>query len=441
MFDRYATPEMRALWAPQTRFGLWLEIELLAAEAQANLEIIPAAAAEQLRREARVGTPDRIAEIERTETQHDVVAFLRSVAEETGAVARFLHRGLGSSDVVDTAQSILLVRAADLIDADLDDLRAALRDLALRHRDTAMAGRTHGVLAEPITFGLKAALWYSEARRGQERLRRAREGVRVGKLSGEVGNYAHLDPRVEAHVCAALGLVPAPVSSQVLQRDRHAEFLCALAVLGGTLERIATDIRTLQRTEIREAEEPFRGGQTGSSAMPHKRNPILCERICGLARIVRGHALAAMENQALWGERDISHSSAERIAFPQATTLIHYMTRLLAGVIRGLRVYPEAMRRNLWRYGGIVFSHAVLLALLEKGLPRDEAYAAVQSVALEALDANGDFRALIAARGWLAPARLEQCFDLTPYLRHVPMIIDRVLVGEAAPDHQPVGGR
>src|SRR3990172_5319347 len=429
---------MRALWAPQTRFGLWLEIE-------------------------------------RTETQLDVVAFLRSVAEETGAVARFLHRGLGSSDVVDTAQSILLVRAADLIDAALDDLRAALRDLALRHRDTAMAGRTHGVLAEPITFGLKAALWYSEARRGQERvrrgggggggggapmrlgvkaalwysearrgqerLRRAREGVRVGKLSGEVGNYAHLDPRVEAHVCAALGLVPAPVSSQVLQRDRHAEFLCALAVLGGTLERIATDIRTLQRTEIREAEEPFRGGQTGSSAMPHKRNPILCERICGLARIVRGHALAAMENQALWGERDISHSSAERIAFPQATTLIHYMTRLLAGVIRGLRVYPEAMRRNLWRYGGIVFSHAVLLALLEKGLPRDEAYAAVQSVALEALDADGDFRALIAARGWLAPARLEQCFDLTPYLRHVPMIIDRVLVGEAARSEEPVGGR
>ena len=356
MFDRYATPEMRALWAPQTRFGLWLEIELLAAEAQANLEIIPAAAAEQLRREARVGTPDRIAEIERTETQHDVVAFLRSVAEETGAVARFLHRGLGSSDVVDTAQSILLGRAAQLLDA-------------------------------------------------------------------------------------ALGLVPAPVSSQVLQRDRHAEFLCALAVLGGTLERIATDIRTLQRTEIREAEEPFRGGQTGSSAMPHKRNPILCERICGLARIVRGHALAAMENQALWGERDISHSSAERIALPQATTLIHYMTRLLADVVRGLRVYPEAMRRNLWRYGGIVFSHAVLLALLEKGLPRDEAYAAVQSVALEALDADGDFRALIAARGWLAPARLEQCFDLTPYLRHVPMIIDRVLVGEAAPDHQPVGGR
>ncbi len=441
MFERYATPEMSALWAPRQRFALWLEIELLAAEAQANLGIIPAAAAEQLRREARAGTPERIAEIERSETQHDVVAFLRSVAEETGEVARFLHRGLGSSDVVDTAQSVLLVRAADLIDAAIDDLCAALRDLALRHRETVMAGRTHGVLAEPITFGLKVALWYSEVRRGQERLRRGREGVRVGKLSGEVGNYAHLDPRVEAHVCTALGLVPAPVSSQILQRDQHAEYVGALAILGGTLERIATDIRTLQRTEIREVEEPFRGGQTGSSAMPHKRNPILCERVCGLARIVRGHAVAALENEALWGERDISHSSAERIVFPQATTLIHYMTRTLAGVTRGLRVYPEAMRRNLWRYGGVVFSHAVFLALLEQGLLREEAYAAVQSAAMEALETDGDFHAFVAARGVLDPARLEQCFDLAPYLRHVPMIIDRVLSAHPAEARQPVSGR
>jgi len=440
VLDRYSTPQMQALWAPENRFALWLEIELLAAEAQAALGQIPAEAAQRLRREARVGSPEGIAEIERTQTSHDVVAFLRSVAEETGEVARFLHRGLGSADVVETAQAVLLVRAADLIDEALRDLAAALAGLARRHGKTVMAGRTHGILAEPVTLGLKAALWYSEVRRGQERLRRAREGVRVGKLSGEVGSYAHIDPRVEAHVCAALGLVPAPVTSQVLQRDRHAEYLAALAILGGTLERVATDIRTLQRSEIREVEEPFHAGQAGSSAMPHKRNPILCERICGLARVLRVHALAAMENQALWGERDISHSSAERLIFPQATTLVHYMTHLLAQVIRGLRVYPQAMRRNLWRYGGVVFSHAVLLALVEEGWPREEAYAAVQAAAMEALETEGDFRALVAARGLLPPARLEQCFDLEPHLRHIPAIIDRVLAGEAG-ELQQVEGR
>jgi adenylosuccinate lyase len=430
MLDRYATPQMRDLWAPKTRFDLWLEIELAAAEAQADLGLIPPDVAARLRREARSGSPERIAEIERTETHHDVVAFLRSVAEETGELAGFLHRGLGSADVVETAQAVLLVRAADLIDAALDELSAALRDLAQRHRVTVMAGRTHGVVAEPITFGLKVALWSTEVLRGRDRLRRAREGVRVGKLSGEVGNYAHLDPAVEAVVCRRMGLLPAPISSQILQRDRHAEYVSALAVLGGTLERIATDIRTMQRTEIREVEEPFEPGQTGSSAMPHKRNPILCERICGLARVVRGHAHAALENQALWGERDISHSSAERIIFPEATTLIHYMVRTLTGVIRGLVVYPEAMRRNLWRYGGVVFSHAVFLALMEEGLPREEAYAAVQSAAMAAQDEDGDFKALIAARHLLAPARLEACFDLEPYLRHVDEIFDRVFAPE-----------
>ena len=440
MLDRYTTPLMRDLWAPEQRFALWLQIEVLAAEAQAQLGLIPPEAAARLRREARVGTPERIAEIERTETQHDVVAFLRSVAEETGEVARLLHRGLGSADVVDTAHAVLLVRAADHIDTALEELLTVLRDLALRYRDTIMAGRTHGVLAEPITFGLKVALWHSEVRRGQDRLRRARETVRVGKLSGEVGTYAHLDPRVEAYVCAALDLTPAPVTSQVLQRDRHAEYLCALAVLGGTLERIATDVRTLQRTEIREVEEPFAAGQTGSSAMPHKRNPILCERICGLARVLRGLALVALEDQALWGERDISHSSAERIVFPQATTLIHYMTSVLTGVIRGLRVYPEAMRRNLWRYGGVVFSHAVLLALLEEGMPREQAYAAVQAAALAAVDGEGDFRALIAARGLLDPARLERCFDPAPHLRHIQSIFDRVF-GPDRQEMEVVSGR
>lgn len=430
MLERYATPEMRALWADETRFALWLEVELLAAEAQAALGEIPREAAEALRRTARPGTPERIAEIERTETHHDVVAFLRSVGEQTGEVARYLHRGLGSSDVVDTAQAVLLVRAADLILAALDELLAALRALAERYRATPMAGRTHGMLAEPITFGLKAALWFTEVRRGRDRLQQARETVRVGKVSGEVGTYAHLDPAVEAAVCRGLGLEPEIVSSQIVQRDRHAAYLCALAVLAGTLERIATDLRTLQRSEIGEVEEPFAEGQTGSSAMPHKRNPILCERLCGLARVVRGQALTALENQALWGERDISHSSAERVIFPQATTLVHYMTRTLTRVVRGLRVYPEAMARNLWRHGGVVFSHAVLLALLEAGRSREEAYALVQQAAAEALEGRGGFRELVAARGVLPPERLAQCFDLARALRHVDRIIDRALAGD-----------
>ena len=288
MIERYTTPEMARLWAPEAKFALWLEIELLACEAQAQRGVLPVEVAERLRRTARVGTPQRIDEIERTQTQHDVVAFLRSIAEETGEDARYLHRGLGSSDVVDTAQSVLLVRAAALLREEVGAVSAALAELADRHRTTLMAGRTHGMHAEPTTFGLKADLVFDELRRGGERLERARDQVAVGKVSGEVGTYAHLDPAVEAHVCRQLGLTPARISSQILQRDRHAEFLAAIAILGGTLEKIATEIRGLARTEIREVEEPFLRGQTGSSAMPHKRNPIICELITGLARVVRG---------------------------------------------------------------------------------------------------------------------------------------------------------
>jgi adenylosuccinate lyase len=425
VIDRYVTPEMAALWSLETKFAVWLEIELLALEAQAERGLAPRDVAERLRRTARCGTPQRIDEIERTETQHDVVAFLRSVAELTGPDASYLHRGLGSSDVVDTAQSVVLVRAADTLIGALREVRTVTAALADRHRHTVMAGRTHGIQAEPITFGVKVALWHTELGRGESRLRAAREAVRVGKLSGEVGTFIHNPPEIEAVVCARLGLEPAPVSSQILQRDRHAEYVTALAVLAGTIERIATEIRSLQRSEIREVEEPFGARQTGSSAMPHKRNPILSERLCGLARTVRGAATVALENQALWGERDISHSSAERVILPQATTLVHYMLKTLHRVLSGLRVHPDAMRRNLESGGGLVYSHRVLLALMDAGLSRDDAYRIVQDAAGAALEGRGRFRDLLAQTGALTAEALDACFDLAPYLAHVDAILAR----------------
>lgn len=446
MIDRYTTPEMATLWSQETKLALWLEIELLACEAQAEAGLIPPDVARRLRHHARVGSPARIDEIERTRTQHDVVAFLRSVAEETGEDARFLHWGLGSSDVVDTALSVLMVRAADLLLTECQRVVGALAHLADRYRHTAMAGRTHGIHAEPITFGFKAGLWLAELERGMERLRRARTQVAVGKVSGEVGMYTHVEPAVEAHVCRALGLLPARISSQILQRDRHAEFLCALAILGGTLEKIATEIRSLARTEIQELEEPFLEGQAGSSAMPHKRNPILCERVAGLARILRGYALAAMEDQALWGERDISHSSVERIAIPGATTLLHYMLRKIAFVLEKLRVNPLQMRRNLEQTGGLVFSHRVLLALLAHGLDRESAYRIVQEAAMGAGEGGEDFKTVLLRSGHFTAAELDALFDVAYALRHVDTILDRVgvdrtatPVGQGSPerDHQP----
>jgi adenylosuccinate lyase len=328
--------------------------------------------------------------------------------------------------VVDTAQSVLLVRAAGLLHDEIEKVAAGLAELARRHPRTLMAGRTHGLHAEPTTFGLKAALWYDEMHRARERLAQAREQVRVGKISGEVGTYAHLDPSVEAFVCERLGLTPARISSQILQRDRHAAFLAAIAILGGTLEKIATEIRALARTEIREVEEPFAAGQTGSSAMPHKRNPILCERITGLARVLRGYALMGMEDQALWGERDISHSSVERIALPGATGLLHYMLRKMAGVLSGLRVYPERMRANLDLTGGLVFSHRVLLALVDQGLSREEAYRVVQDAAAVSLEGAGSFRQALARSGRLSEDELTALFDEVPYLAHVETIFARV---------------
>jgi len=447
MIDRYTTPEMATVWSPQAKFATWLEVELLACEAQAQLGIVPGEVAGRLRATARVGTPERIDEIERAETQHDVVAFLRSITELSGPEARYLHLGLGSSDVVDTALSVLMVRAVDLLLAEAQTVGDALAGLADTHRATLMAGRTHGMHAEPIAFGLKAALWREEVRRGADRLRRARREVAVGKVSGEVGTYAHVDPAVEEYVCRALGLVPAAVSSQIIQRDRHAEYLAAIAVAGGTLEKIATEIRALARTEIGEVEEPFAEGQTGSSAMPHKRNPILCERICGLARLLRGYALAAMEDQALWGERDISHSSVERIAIPGATALLHYMLRQMAVVLRGLSVYPDAMRRNLDRTGGLVFSHRVLLALLEQGLPRDEAYRLVQAAAAAVPQGRESFREGLLSSGRFTAGDLDRLFEYGYYLRHVDAILERVgipkssVVASEAISFQTAGGR
>ncbi|HET6946959.1 MAG TPA: adenylosuccinate lyase [bacterium] len=432
MIDRYTTPEMARLWAPETKFAAWLDIELLACEAQAKLGIVPFEVAERLRRTAKVGTPARIDEIERTQTQHDVVAFLRSVGEQTGDDAKYLHLGLGSSDVVDTALSVLMVRAAALLLAEVKTVADALARLAAAHRHTLMAGRTHGMHAEPTTFGLKAALWFDEIRRDADRLERARAGVAVGKISGEVGTYAHLDPSIEAHVCRQLGLAPARVSSQILQRDRHAEVLTAIAITGGTLEKIATEIRSLARTEIREVEEPFLAGQTGSSAMPHKRNPIICERITGLARVLRGYAQAALEDQALWGERDISHSSVERITIPGGTGLLHYMLRKMAFVLDGLRVYPDRMRANLELTGGLVFSHRVLLALIERGLTREQAYRIVQDASMAAVEGGASFRDGLRRGGYFGDAELDGLFDYAPYLRHVDAILERVGIPAAA---------
>ena len=425
MIPRYTSPEMAALWSPETKFATWLEIELLAAEAQARLGEIPAEVPARLRARAHVPSVQRIDEMEEKVTRHDVVAFLRVVGETAGDDARYLHRGLGSSDVVDTAQSALMVRAADLIATALERLHQALGVLARTHKRTVMAGRTHGIQAEPITFGLKVALWYTDIGRAIDGIRRARDVIGVGKLSGEVGTFAHTPPAVEAYVCEHLGLRPAPVSSQVLQRDRHAEYVAHVAVAAGTLEKIATEIRALQRTEIREVEEPFRAGQTGSSAMPHKRNPVACEQVAGLARVVRGCSTAALEDIALWGERDITHSSVERVIVPDATTVLEYMTRRLTGVIEGLRVYPDQMRANMERTGGLVFSHRVLLALLGKGFGRDDAYTIVQTAAMQAWDGGGNFRELIRASGALTEAELAACFDPAPALAHIDEIFVR----------------
>jgi len=427
MIPRYSRPAMARIWSQEAKYEAWLKVELAVCEVYAKRGIIPSEALGRIKAAARVSAA-RIDEIEAT-TRHDVIAFLTNLEESIGADSRYVHIGMTSSDVVDTAQALQLVAASELLREGLEGFRAALRTLALRHKDTLCVGRTHGIHAEPMVFGLKPALWFAEAGRNLERLRRAREAVGVGKVSGAVGTFAHVDPDVEEEVCRLLGLEAAPVSTQVVQRDRHGEFCATLAIIAASLEKVATEIRSLQRTEILEAEEPFTEGQKGSSAMPHKRNPVSCEQVCGLARLVRTNSLAALENVALWHERDISHSSVERVILPDSTLLVDYMLHQMTRIVEGLQVYPERMRENMERSFGLMYSQRVLLRLAETGLPRQQAYEIVQRNAMRAWRERTSFRALLAADPELTirigAADLEACFDPTWYLRNVDAIYKR----------------
>jgi adenylosuccinate lyase len=426
---------MGAIWSDQRRYETWLEVELAATDAMAEAGIVPMDAARELRAKAGFSV-SRIEEIEQT-TQHDVIAFTTAVAEQVGPAARWLHFGLTSSDVIDTAQAIQMRQACDVIVKDIAGLMEAVRGRAEEHRRTPMIGRTHGVHAEPMTLGLKLALWYAELQRDLDRVLRARDIVSVGKLSGAVGTFAHLDPEIEARVCAKLGLQPAPVASQVIQRDRHAELLGALAITAASLEKFALEIRGLQKTEIGEVEEPFGKGQKGSSAMPHKRNPIGCEQITGLARLVRANAMAALENVALWHERDISHSSVERVILPDSFIALDHMLRRFTRIVRGMVAYPDRMMENLERSRGVVFSGAILLELARRGVSREQAYEWVQRNAMRSFHEQRDFKTLLLAdpdlMAVLTPSEIEKAFDLKHQLRNVDEIFDRVFKSVAAP--------
>ncbi len=428
MIKRYTHPDMGAIWSEERRYETWLAVELAATDAMAEAGLVPAEAAADLRARAAFDVA-RIEEIEQT-TQHDVIAFTTAVAEKVGPAARWLHFGLTSSDVIDTAQALQMREACELIVKGLAGLMQAVRERADEHRHTAMIGRTHGVHAEPMTFGLKLALWHAELQRDLDRVLRARDVISVGKLSGAVGTFAHLDPSIEAKVCARLGLEPAPVASQVIQRDRHAELLTALAITAAALEKFALEIRGLQKTEIGEVEEPFGTGQKGSSAMPHKRNPIGCEQITGLARLLRGNAMAAMENIALWHERDISHSSVERVILPDSFIALDHMLRRLTRIVRGMVVYPDRMRENLERSRGVVFSGTVLLELAKRGVSREQAYEWVQRNAMRAFHEQRDFKSLLLTdpdlTRVLSRDEIEKAFDLKDQLRNVDVIFDRV---------------
>jgi adenylosuccinate lyase len=428
VIPRYTNPAMGRIWADQRRYETWLQVEVAAVDAMARAGIVPAEAARDIREKGRFDIA-RIEEIERV-TQHDVIAFTTSVAEFVGPSARWLHFGLTSSDVIDTAQAVQMREACDLILELLDGLMQAVRERADEHRRTPMISRTHGVHAEPMTFGLKLALWYAELARDVERVRRARAVISVGMLSGAVGTFGHLPPSIEADVCQALGLSPVPVASQVIQRDRHAELVTTLAITASSLEKFALEIRGLQKTEIGEVEEPFAKGQKGSSAMPHKRNPIGCEQIVGLARLVRANAMAAMENNALWHERDISHSSVERVILPDSFIVLDHMLRRMTRIVAGMVVYPDRMLENLGRSRGVVFSGTVLLELARRGVSREQAYEWVQRNAMRAFHEQRDFKALLLADSELTsvlpPQEIEKAFDLDEQLKHVDHIFERV---------------
>jgi adenylosuccinate lyase len=419
---------MAAVWTDEHKLRTWLRVEILACEAWAEIGHIPADAVEVIKEKADF-SPERVAEIEKV-TKHDVIAFLTAVGERIGPESRFIHFGLTSSDMLDTALAVNLCEASDIIISDIERLLEVLKQRALEHQHTVMIGRSHGVHAEPITFGLKMALWYTEMQRHRERMRTARQTVGVGKVSGAVGTYANLDPFVEQYVCAKLGLRPAPVSTQIIQRDRHAEFLTTLALIASSLDKFATEIRNLQRTEILEAEEFFEKGQKGSSAMPHKRNPIRSENISGLARVVRANAMAALENIPLWHERDISHSSVERVIIPDSCILIDYMLNRFVSIVEKLLVYPENMMRNLDTTRGMLSSESILLRLVQKGLSREQAYQLVQRTAMKVWEGGAGFRETLLAdadiASHLTDQEIDECLDVEHHLRFVDEIFQRI---------------
>ncbi len=431
MIERYTRKEMGALWTDENKYRTWLKVEILVCEALAAMGKVPKKALKNIQQKADFSL-ERIEEIE-NETKHDVIAFLTSVAEYVGPDSRYIHLGLTSSDVLDTSMAYLLRQAGIIIQKDCKKLLTVLKNKALRHKDTVMVGRSHGIHAEPITFGLKLCVWYDEMRRNSERLKRAIETISTGKISGAVGTFANIPPRVESYVCRRLGLKPAPASTQIIQRDRYAEFFSTLAIMASSVEKMAVEIRHLQRTEVLEAEEYFAKGQKGSSAMPHKRNPIGSENLSGLARIVRANAVAAFENIPLWHERDISHSSVERVIAPDSTILLNYMLNRLNGIIRKLVVYPENMRKNLDKLKGLVFSQQIMLALAESGVTREDAYKLVQTEAMRVWRENRDFKSLILANQTicrhLGPKKIEEIFDVRYHLKYISAIFDRVLGG------------
>lgn len=428
MIERYTREEMGRIWSEENKYDAWLEVEILACEAWSELGVIPKEDVQQLRENASYDM-NRILEIEQ-ETRHDVVAFTRAVSETLGEEKKWVHYGLTSTDVVDTAQSYRIKQANDIIRKDLHQFIDILKGKAIEHKHTVMMGRTHGVHAEPTTFGLKLALWYEEMKRNLARFEEAARDIEYGKLSGAVGTYANIDPFVEKYVCEKLGLRPAPVSTQTLQRDRHAAYISTLALIATSIEKFATEIRGLQKTETREVEEFFAKGQKGSSAMPHKRNPIGSENMTGMARVMRGYMMTAYENVALWHERDISHSSAERIILPDATIAINYMLNRFSKLIKNLTVFPENMKRNIHRTHGVIFSQRVLLALIDKGMSREQAYDLVQPKAMEAWETETHFKQLIekeaAITDLLSEEEINDCFDYTYHLKNVDAIFERI---------------
>ncbi|MGA2671215.1 MAG: adenylosuccinate lyase [Dehalococcoidia bacterium] len=427
MIERYSRPQMKKIWSEENKFDQWLKVEIAVCEAWAELGEIPRKDIVKIRKASY--NLNRIAKFLKV-THHDMTAFLNSVAESLGTESRFIHLGLTSSDVLDTALGLQLTQAADILAKDIAELISVLESKAIEHEYTIMMGRTHGVHAEPTTFGLKMALWAEEMKRNAQRLAEAKKIISVGKISGAVGTYATVPPQVEKIACARLGLTPTPISSQIVQRDRHAQFVTTLAIIASSLEKFATEIRGLQRTEVREVEEPFEAGQTGSSAMPHKRNPELCERVCGLARLIRGYSLTSLENIALWHERDISHSSTERIIMPDSCLVVDYMLSIFTSIMKGLKVYPENMRCNVELTQGVIFSQRVLLALIDKGLPRGEAYKMVQDNAMKAWEKRESFLSLLEAdrriTARLSKKELNSLFDYGYYLKYVDEVFRRL---------------